>query len=40
LTRDDGLILAEGGSTLACVNSDGKIRRIPEFMYPESQKEA
>ncbi len=40
LMRSDGLILAEGGSTLACVNSEGKIRRIPEFMYPESQKEA
>ncbi len=40
LKRDDGLILAEGGSTLACVNSQGKIRRIPEFMHPESQKEA
>ena len=40
LTRNDGLILAEGASTLACVNSQGKIRRVPEFMYPESQKEA
>lgn len=40
LTRCDGLLLAEGASTLACVNSEGKIRRIPEFMYPESQKEA
>jgi len=40
LTRYDGVILAEGDSTLACVNAEGKIRRIPEFMYPESQKEA
>ena len=40
LIRGNGLILAEGGSTLACVNSDGKVRRIPEFMYPESQKHA
>ncbi|HEC01994.1 MAG TPA: acyl-CoA thioesterase [Phycisphaerales bacterium] len=40
LMRNDGLILAEGDSTLACVNSQGKIRRVPEFMYPESQKEA
>ena len=39
LTREDGLILAEGGSTLACVNSQGKVRRIPEFMYPDSQKD-
>ena len=39
LIRSDGLILAEGDSTLACVNSEGKIRRIPEFMYPESKKD-
>ncbi len=36
LTRcSDGVILAEGTSTLACVNADGIIRRIPGFMYPE-----
>ncbi len=40
LLRCDGVILAEGTSTLACVSAEGKIRRIPEFMYPESQKEA
>jgi acyl-CoA thioester hydrolase len=40
LLRCDGVILAEGASTLACVNAEGKIRRMPEFMYPESQKEA
>ena len=40
LLRCDGVILAEGTSTLACVDAEGKIRRIPEFMYPESQKEA
>ena len=34
----DGTILAEGSSILACVSSEGKIRRIPEFMYPESEK--
>lgn len=39
LTRFDGLILAEGATTLACVSGEGKIRRIPEFMYPDSQKE-
>ena len=37
LTRSgDGTLLAEGSSVLACVSADGKIRRIPEFMYPES----
>lgn len=40
LRRSDGLLLAEGATTLACVSGEGKIRRIPEFMYPESQKEA
>ncbi|OHB73898.1 MAG: hypothetical protein A2Z25_10115 [Planctomycetes bacterium RBG_16_55_9] len=33
----DGVVLAEGSSVLACVNAEGKIRRIPEFMYPDSQ---
>lgn len=34
LTREgDGVILAEGTSILACVDSNGKVRRIPEFMY-------
>ena len=37
LSRDcDGVILAEGLSVLACVDGDGKIRRTPEFMYPQS----
>ncbi len=31
----DGVILAEGSSVLACINAQGKIRRTPEFMYPE-----
>jgi len=36
LTRcSDRVILAEGKSTLACVDAKGKIRRIPQFMYPE-----
>ncbi len=31
LTRySDGVILAEGSSILACVNAEGKIRRIPK----------
>jgi len=35
LTRPgSGEVLAEGSSVLACVDSEGKIRRIPEFMYP------
>ncbi len=31
---ETGLILAEGTSTLACVDRQGKARRMPEFMYP------
>jgi acyl-CoA thioester hydrolase len=30
-----GIILAEGTSTLACVDKDGKVRRVPEFMFSE-----
>jgi acyl-CoA thioester hydrolase len=38
LTRcSDGLIIAEGSSALACVNDEGKIRRMPEFMYVDSE---
>ncbi len=33
----DGVVLAEGSTILACVDAEGKIRRIPEFMYPEEQ---
>jgi len=29
-----GLILCEGASVLACVDAQGKPRRMPEFMYP------
>lgn len=29
-------ILAEGASVLACVDSSGKLRRIPDFMYPDA----
>jgi acyl-CoA thioester hydrolase len=37
LTRNcDGIILAEAGTVLACVNVEGKLQRIPEFMYPDS----
>lgn len=39
LTRcGDGAILAEGSSIPACVNNEVKIRRTPEFMYPNSGK--
>jgi acyl-CoA thioester hydrolase len=39
LTRcSDGVILADGSTTLACVTIDGKIRRIPEFMYPQREE--
>jgi acyl-CoA thioester hydrolase len=36
LTRaSDGVLLAEGSSILACVDADGKIQRVPDFMYHE-----
>jgi acyl-CoA thioester hydrolase len=35
----DGAVLAEGSSLLACVNGDGKVRRMPEFMYPSEAQE-
>ena len=35
LTRPDtGEILAEAQSVLACVDSAGKVRRVPDFMHP------
>jgi len=38
LTRPGtGIMLAEGYSVLACVDGEGKIRRIPKFMYAASQ---
>jgi len=37
LTRPDtGVLLAEAESVLACVDAQGKIRRMPEFMYPDT----
>ncbi len=33
----DGVVLAEGSSVLACLDGDGKVRRIPEFMYPSEE---
>jgi len=39
LTRcSDGLLLAEGSTTLACVDANGKVRRTPKFMHPEGRK--
>jgi acyl-CoA thioester hydrolase len=35
LRCSDGIILAEGDSILACVDEKGRVRRVPEFMYPE-----
>ena len=37
--RSTGLLLAEGSSVLACVNAEGKIRRVPEFVYPKKSTE-
>jgi acyl-CoA thioester hydrolase len=33
----DGILLAQGSSVLACVDVQRKIRRIPEFMYFETE---
>lgn len=30
----DGVVLAEGNTVLACVNAEGKLQRVPEFMHP------
>lgn len=32
---ETGQLLAEGSSILACVNAQGKIQRVPEFMYAQ-----
>ena len=32
--RLDGLLVAEGASVLACISKDGKIKRVPSFMFP------
>ena len=38
LTRAcDGQLVAEGSSILACINADGRVRRIPKFMQMSSQ---
>ncbi len=33
--RANGLILCQGSSILACIDENGKPRRLPDFMYPE-----
>jgi acyl-CoA thioester hydrolase len=35
LARNGDEVLAEGSSILACVDKNGKVRRVPEFMYPD-----
>lgn len=34
---ETGQLLAQGTSTLACVDPQGKIRRMPKFMYPDEE---
>ncbi len=34
IRSETGLLLAEGSSILACVDDNGKPKRVPEFMYP------
>jgi acyl-CoA thioester hydrolase len=36
----DGALLAEGATTLACLDEQGKVRRVPEFMEPSSKEAA
>ena len=31
---DTGILLAEGKTTLACVDAQGKVQRVPNFMHP------
>lgn len=33
-----GILIAEGSSTLACVDHEGKLRRVPDFMIPMENK--
>lgn len=37
IRKATGLLLAEGSSVLACVNTDGSIRRVPPFLFPDTQ---
>lgn len=39
LTRKStGLLLAEGSTVLACVTTEGKVRRMPGFLFPGAQQ--
>jgi acyl-CoA thioester hydrolase len=35
IRQSTGVLLAEGTSILACVDADGRPRRMPAFMYPD-----
>jgi acyl-CoA thioesterase FadM len=35
---NDGAVIAEGSTKLACVTTDGRVRRMPAFMYPEQSE--
>ena len=34
----DALLLAEGNSTLACVDRDGRVQRLPQFLLDDGSK--
>jgi len=34
----DEALLAEGSTTLACLDKSGKVRRMPGFLYPECEE--
>lgn len=36
--RDTGVTVAEGSSVLACVDSNGRPVKIPDFLYPEADQ--
>jgi acyl-CoA thioester hydrolase len=36
----DGMLLAEGETTLGCVGRDGKVQPLPAFLRVEEEKEA
>jgi acyl-CoA thioester hydrolase len=33
-----GVVLTEASTTLACVDHQGRLQRMPEFMYPNEEK--
>ena len=39
IQKDTAQLLVEGKTTLACVDAEGKLRRMPEFMYPADENE-